>query len=124
MAKFIAISNVIALGQVILLSLPPAANAASFNCNSKRLKPDERTICADRTLNDLDVKMVTEFNWLAGMFAMGMRGELRDEQSTWLKNRQACGTDRACIRKAYETRLKKFDDLYNHFERPAPISGN
>lgn len=107
---------------ILTLTLCTApALAASFRCDAKVLAPDEKTICGNRDLNDLDVKMVTEFNWLTGMFAMGMRGDLQDQQSVWLKARQACGKDKACIRKAYESRLKQFDDFYNRFERPAPM---
>jgi uncharacterized protein len=101
-----------------------AASAASFNCTAKSLQPDETAICANRDLNDLDVRMVTEFKWLSGMFAMGMRGELQGRQSAWLKTRQACQADTICIRKAYQARLKVFDDLYNGFERPAPFNGS
>lgn len=96
------------------------ANAASFDCESKTLAPDEAAICANRDLNDLDVRMATEFKWLSGMYAMGVRGELQDQQTAWLKTRQACQSDTACIRKAYEDRLKVFEDDYNRFERPAP----
>lgn len=99
-----------------------AANAASFDCEAKSLAPDEAAICANRDLNDLDVRMATEFKWLSGMYAMGMRGHLQDQQTAWLKTRQACQADVACIRKAYEQRLKVFEDDYNHFERPAPMN--
>lgn len=96
------------------------ASAASFDCDSKTLAPDETAICANRDLNDLDVRMATEFKWLSGMYAMGVRGELQDQQTAWLKTRQACQSDTACIRKAYEDRLTAFEDDYNKFERPAP----
>lgn len=96
------------------------AVAASFDCDAKTLAPDETAICANRDLNDLDVRMATEFKWLSGMYAMGVRGELQDQQTAWLKTRQACQSDAACIRKAYEDRLKVFEDDYNRFERPAP----
>ena len=97
------------------------AQAASFNCDAKGLKADEKAICANRDLNDLDVKMATQFDWLAGMFAMGMRGVLQDEQTAWLETRAACKDDKACIRNTYKARLKTFDDYYNKLERPAPM---
>lgn len=106
-------------GAALLFSVQ--AQAASFDCDARNLKPDEETICAHRDLNDLDVRMVTEFNWLSGMYAMGTRGALRDQQSAWLQTRQACGADPKCIRKAYDVRLKQFEDDYNRFERPAPM---
>ncbi|HZG30358.1 MAG TPA: lysozyme inhibitor LprI family protein [Ensifer sp.] len=96
------------------------AHAASFDCDGKTLAPDETAICANRDLNDLDVRMATEFKWLSGMYAMGARGDLQDQQTAWIKTRQACEADVACIRKAYEDRLRVFEEDYNRFERPAP----
>ncbi len=55
-----------------------------------------------------------------GHVCHGRAGELQDQQTAWLKTRQACQSDVACIRKAYEDRLKAFEDDYNSFERPAP----
>jgi uncharacterized protein len=109
-----------ALLPVLLLAAPlPLAHAASFDCDAKGLAADEQVICDNRDLNDLDVKMVTEFHFFEGLMAMGGRGALRDEQTAWLATRQACNADKDCIKAAYETRLKQFDDLYNKLERPA-----
>lgn len=100
-------------------SLPPGkAAAASFDCDAKELKPDEKAICDNRSLNDADVKMVTTFELLSGLFAMGARGTLQDEQTVWLKKRQACGADVACIGAAYEERLKRLDETYKNINRP------
>jgi uncharacterized protein len=115
------VRSMLALAVVTMAGLAShGAKAASFDCESKTLAPDEAAICANRDLNDLDVRMATEFKWLSGMYAMGVRGELQDQQTAWLKTRQACQSDTACIRKAYEERLKAFEDDYNKFERPAP----
>lgn len=40
------------------LAAPFAAQAASFDC-AKAASRDEQAICANRTLNDLDVQMAT-----------------------------------------------------------------
>ncbi len=102
-----------------LLSLAPhGAQAASFNCDAKELLPDEKAICEDRSLNDADVKMVTTFELLSGLLAMGARGTLQDEQTAWLKKRQACGPDAACIGAAYQERLKQMDETYKNINRP------
>ncbi|HIF6691408.1 TPA: hypothetical protein ACX37Y_005148, partial [Serratia marcescens] len=52
------------------LAAPLAAQAASFDC-AKAAGSDERAICANRTLNDLDVQMATKYQFLRGLFAMG-----------------------------------------------------
>lgn len=100
------------------ISLPQRSHAASFDCNAQGLAADEKTICDNRTLNDDDVKMVTTFDLLSGLLAMGSRGTLQDEQTAWLKTRQACGADAACIAKAYQTRLDQLKDTYDHLNRP------
>ena len=89
----------------------------TFDCDGKALQPDETAICTNRDLNDLDVRMATEFKWLSGMYAMGVRGELQDQQTAWLKTRQACQSDIACIRKAYDDRLKVFRDAERASDR-------
>lgn len=94
------------------------AHAASFDCDAKELQPDEKLICDTRPLNDADVKMATTFELISGLLAMGSRGTLQDEQTAWLKSRQACGADAACLKTSYETRLKQLDDTYRHLNRP------
>lgn len=103
----------------ILLSLMShGAEAASFNCDAKELQPDEKMICENRSLNDADVKMVTTFELLSGLLAMGARGTMQDEQTAWLKKRQACGADAACIGAAYQERLKQLGETYKNINRP------
>ena len=97
---------------------PSGAQAASFNCDAKELQPDEKVICENRPLNDADVKMVTTFELLSGLLAMGARGTLQDEQTAWLKKRQACGADAACIGAAYQERLNQLGETYKNINRP------
>lgn len=94
------------------------AYAASFDCDAKELKPDEKAICDNRALNDADVKMVTTFDLLSGLLAMGARGSMQDDQSAWLKKRQACGADAACIKAAYDERLQQLDQISKNINRP------
>ena len=96
----------------------PEAFGASFDCEKPELAPDEKAICDNRALNDADVKMVTTFDLLSGLLAMGARGTMQDEQSAWLKQRQACGGDVACIRAAYDGRLRQLDEAYKNLSRP------
>ena len=95
-----------------------ASRAASFDCDAKELKPDEKVICDNRALNDADVRMVTTFDLLSGLLAMGARGSLQDQQSAWLKKRQECKADAACIKAAYEERMKQLGDTYKNINRP------
>ena len=103
---------------LLLLSGTGAASAASFDCDKEGLKADEKAICDNRDLNDADVKMVTTFDILTGLLAMGSRGSLQDEQSAWLTKRQSCNADLQCLRDAYLTRLKQLDAAYGTIQRP------
>jgi uncharacterized protein len=107
-----------AICTTFLAFAPHGAQAASFNCDAKELQPDEKMICQDRSLNDADVKMVTTFELLSGLLAMGARGTLQDEQTAWLKKRQACGADATCIGAAYQERLKQLGETYKNINRP------
>ncbi|SVK52780.1 putative secreted protein [Acinetobacter baumannii] len=91
------------------LAAPLAAQAASFDC-AKAAGSDERAICADRTLNDLDVQMATQYQFLRGLFAMGARGAMQDSQR--------CGGDTACLLKSYRTRIAELDDIYRRIDKP------
>jgi len=95
----------------------PAA-AASFDCEKADLAPDEKLICDTRSLNDADVKMVTTFDILTSLLAMGNRDQLKEEQSVWLKKRQACGPDAACLASAYAERMKQLNQAYEGLSRP------
>lgn len=101
-----------------LSGMAPPVAAASFDCDAKTLQPDEKAICDNRVLNDADVKMVTTFNLLSGLLAMGSRGTLQDEQTAWLKKRQTCGADIACLTSSYDERLKQLDETYKKINRP------
>lgn len=114
----IAIASTCLLIGLTVAASPRTASAASFDCERGDLAADEKVICDTRTLNDADVKMVTSFDILTGLMAMGNRGKLQDEQSAWLKKRQACGEDVECIRSAYTERLKQLDEAYKNLNRP------
>ncbi len=99
-------------------SLGSPANAASFDCTKPDLASDEKAICDNRTLNDQDVKMVTTFDILTQLMAMGARDTLREEQSQWLKKRQECNADVVCITSAYEERMKRLGEAFQSINRP------
>ena len=82
------------------------ARAASFDC-SKAEAADEKAVCADRQLNDEDVEMAVLYTLLKPLLGMGARGDMEDEQAAWLRRREACGADRACLGKAYQERVQQ-----------------
>ncbi|WP_237385734.1 lysozyme inhibitor LprI family protein [Xenorhabdus sp. Sc-CR9] len=101
----------------LLIILSPLSFAASFDC-AKAKTPDEKAICSSPKLNDLDVEMSVKYHFLRGLFAMGVSGEMYDNQTTWLKQRQKCKGDTACLMQSYHQRIKQLDTLYNSIEKP------
>lgn len=99
----------------VCTALPAAA--ASFDCTKVR-QPDEKAICADRQLSELDVQMATTYRLLRGLFAMGMRGNLGDSQLAWLEQRRACGASKACLTKRYHERLDALQKVYDSIDKP------
>ncbi len=102
---------------LLLISCAIGAHAASFDCDKARAA-DEKAICASRDLNDKDVAMATQYRLLKGLFAMGGQGAMQDQQQAWLKSRQACGGDVACLNQRYDERLKQLDTIYQRIDRP------
>ncbi|WP_068299412.1 lysozyme inhibitor LprI family protein [Pararhodobacter sp. CCB-MM2] len=97
--------------------VPPAA-AASFDCAQTGLAADEQAICDSRSLNDMDVEMATMYRFLRGLFMMGRRGAMADDQRAWLSERQACGADVPCLTEAYRSRIEALQAVYDGIDRP------
>ncbi len=81
-----------------------SAGAASFDCNKARA-PDEKAICADRALNDQDVRMSLLYDITRRLVPMGSRGAIMDDQQAWLRSRRTCGANKACLARSYQNRI-------------------
>ncbi|MFG1398103.1 lysozyme inhibitor LprI family protein [Roseixanthobacter pseudopolyaromaticivorans] len=105
-------AGLLARSLLVAALLAPAlpAGAASFDCSAAKA-PDEKAICATRSLNDLDVKMATQYAIVIRLVGMGQRGDLQDQQRAFLKERAACGGTVACIAKAYQKRIAVFEGV-------------
>ncbi|MEI9903264.1 MAG: hypothetical protein WDN06_04300 [Asticcacaulis sp.] len=97
-----------------------AVHAASFDCAKARL-PDEKTICAYRSLSEADVKMATLFNVDTRLVAMGERGNIQDAQAEWLKNRHACGRNVACLTRSYNRRIAELQAEFDSIASRGPF---
>jgi len=86
------------------LAATSSSRAASFDCGKAHLA-DEIAICRDPALNDQDVRVGVLFEITLHFLAMGARDEARDRQKQWLAERSRCGSDVACLRRAYDQRL-------------------
>ena len=97
---------------VLLVSMPASRLAAqSFDCRKART-PDERAVCSDELLSELDELMALFYSRLRRYTrefdnAMGLQGQLLGEAREFLKRRGECGSDRACLEAAYRARIRQ-----------------
>lgn len=100
--------------------LAGSASAASFDCRKARTA-DEKAICAERALNDKDVRMDVLYGINRRTLAMGGRGALMDQQRDWLQGRKACGANKACLNRAYDRRLADLEKSMERIYQQAPF---
>jgi uncharacterized protein len=98
----------LALALLAGAAAPSSVWAASFDCDKARA-PDEKAICANRALNDKDVRMSVLYDINRHTLAMGGRGALEDAQRQWLRDRRNCGSQRACLNRSYDRRLSELN---------------
>ena len=96
----------IAVVFVGLAAAPAAAAAPSFSCGGN-LAPTEAVICSDDSLAALDRQLAAAYTKMYASFPASERGTLTSVQKGWLAQRNACRTDKTCIRNAYLARLKQ-----------------
>ncbi|MCK0195502.1 hypothetical protein MWN34_01095 [Ancylobacter sp. 6x-1] len=88
----------------------PEARAASFDC-TKAKTPEERAICADPKLSDLDSQMGALWQLYSQVpMLMGGTAERRDGARAFLAARARCGSDTACLNALYVARIGALRD--------------
>ncbi|MEH0197335.1 hypothetical protein V7S57_18260 [Caulobacter sp. CCNWLY153] len=105
---------------LVSLGFAGAAHAASFDC-AKARRADEKAICADRTLNDKDVRMAVLYDINKRTMGMGARGALMDGQQAWLNDRAGCKANRTCLARAYDRRLGELERSMERIYRAGPF---
>ena len=96
------------------------APAASFKC-ARAKGADEKAICADRHLNDLDVELAVRLDVIRHLVMMGQRGALMDDQRAWLQARHACNADRLCLQRRYGDRLEEVNGALQRIYGKGPF---
>jgi uncharacterized protein len=82
-----------------------AAEAASFNCAHADL-PAEETVCGNAKLGMLDERTAGIYFVILGSgAAQATVDEVTSSQGEFLAERDACGTDVACLVDAYTARM-------------------
>jgi uncharacterized protein len=101
-------------------SLAMPAAAASFDCRKARTT-DEKAICANRDLNDQDVRVDQMYGVTRHLVPMGGRGAIMDDQRAWLQARKTCGANQACLRRSYDKRLGELNKVMDRVYSQGPF---
>jgi uncharacterized protein len=98
----IRIATIAALGAAAL-AVP--AQAASFDC-TKATSPVETAICQNPKLSEQDTEMAALwFAYNKVPMLMGANAARRDGATEFLRLRDACGGDVACLGRVYDARI-------------------
>jgi uncharacterized protein len=65
--------------------------------------------------------MATLYQWGTAFVAMGQRGDMQDAQRDFLKQREACGADIACLRRLYEARIGQLQTVMERVRESGPF---
>ena len=108
---------VLTAGFLSFAAASPAAAGPSFSCNGA-LNSTERVICANAGLSALDREMANGFQLAVDNITSEAVGgteadvrKFRKEQKAFLRRRDGCGSNGACIAAAYRARLVVLDDM-------------
>lgn len=110
---------ILALTAVCAAGAGPAA-AASFDCRKARTA-DEKAICANRDLNDQDVRLDQLYGITRHLVPMGGRGAIMDDQRDWLQARKRCGGDQRCLARSYDNRLRQLNTVMDRVYSQGPF---
>ena len=87
--------------------MPLAGQAASFDC-SRASTADEKAICADPELSKLDEQLAEAYKQA---LQKGPGTKVQADQSSWLKERRACGADSSCLTSLYNKRIAQLQGV-------------
>lgn len=97
-----------------------AADYAPLNC-AKAASASEKAICSNYGLGQDEARMATLYALTTSLVAMGQRGNIQDDQRSFLKNRDACGSKIPCLRDAYGTRIRQLDAIMSRIAERGPF---
>jgi len=97
-----------------------AADYAPMDCE-KASKPAEKTICSTYSLGQREARVATMYGILTSLVAMGARGNVGEAQIAWIKKRDECETDVACIESAYSERIKQLSEAFDTIAARGPF---
>lgn len=96
-------------GLVGTLSALSQASAQSFDCKVDRGRT-EQAICGDAQLREMDQRMANLYFSIQADNTGRRHRRLKHDQGEWLKERNDCGANVRCLRRAYAERIRELED--------------
>jgi len=104
---------------VLPLCIVINVQAASFDCDKATTKV-EKMICADAELSKLDEELAAVYK--TALQNAQQTSSIQQVQKQWLKGRNGCA-DAACVKQAYEARLKELAPSLTGMHTPSDNEG-
>ncbi|WP_448950060.1 lysozyme inhibitor LprI family protein [Labrys neptuniae] len=101
-------------------SAAQAADYAPLDC-AKAASSAEKAVCGSYALGQVEARMATLYGVSMSLVAMGQRGDIGEAQQAWLKTREACGADIACLDKVYAERIGRLDEVIRNIASHGPF---
>jgi hypothetical protein len=92
----------------------------SFDCAKARL-PDERAICSDAELSQLDILVASGYKYVRGHYGVKFADAIG--VPLW-RARQACGSDVTCIKQKQLTSIENYKTRGAPITAPASVASN
>lgn len=97
-----------------------AADYAPIDCAAAR-SASERAVCSNYGLGQLEARMATLYQWSTSFVGMGQRGDMQDAQRAFLKQREGCEAEIACLRRVYEARIGQLQTVMERVRERGPF---
>jgi uncharacterized protein len=94
------------------LAFASVTHASSFDCSTANNKT-EKAVCGDPQISLLDEKLGKL--WHSTLASVPDAKALKADQRQWLKSRNACGDQMACLRREYLMRLSELEHATQPF---------
>lgn len=111
---------IIAMATLLFSSAAQAGDYAPLDC-AKAASPAEKAICGSYALGQAEARMATLYGVSMSLVAMGQRGNIGEAQQAWIKTREACGADTACLDKVYGERIGVLDEVIRNIASHGPF---
>jgi uncharacterized protein len=96
-----------ALGALLIASAFDApAGAQSFDCRNAR-SADEKAICQDRRLGELDKQLADVYDRVGAKLSKQEREEFENHETAFVNARRRCGENVGCIEQSYRNRVQE-----------------